>query len=286
VIIYPQALIASELAAGRPLTHSRIGYQTFTRDLTIAAVTASTEEDEGPRDAPLRPDTVEFWRPTALPATWQLDLGAQESVDYVGIAAHTLGSNAVSILVETSTGAFVGSPSAQDWSTFASSHTPSDDSPIMFLDASRTARYVRITLEGAGGSPRTEDIPRLAVVHVGAVLAMSRPLFGGHRPLDLSRETELHRSLSRGGQFLGQGFRRHGVSGSAEFKHLTASWYRTNFDPFVKAARQYPFFFAWRPQTYTDGVVYAWCRDDIRPSNMGVRDFMQVSFAMQGIGHE
>lgn len=277
MIIYPQALILSESNAGRPLTHARIGYQTYTRGLAASAVTVSSESSDGPKDAPLRPDTMEFWQPTSLPATWELDLGAPQDISYVGLVG-TFGGKTVK--VETSTGAVAGSPSAQVWTTFASDVLPGDDSPLLFLDGSIVGRYVKVTITGSGA------IPRMAVAYVGAILAMQRPIYGGHSPVNLSRETVLRRSLSRGGQFLGQGFRRHGVAGSAAFRHLTASWYRDNFDPFVKAARRFPFFFAWRPATFPLDVAYAWCPDDIAPSNMGVRTFMQVSFKMQGIGNE
>ncbi len=250
------------------------------RAWTWSAVTASSEDDDGPSDAPLRPDTGEAWAPTALPATWELDLGQARDVDYVGVAGHTIGSESCSILVETSTGSTAGSPPAQVWDQFSEDAAPADDAPLLFLDDSRVARYIRITISGLG------DAPRLAVVYVGEVLAMERPIYGGHGPVPLSRDTVLHQSLSRGGQFLGQGFRRNGVVGTAAFNHLTAAWYRENFDPFVKSARRFPFFWAWRPETFPLEVAYAWCDADIRPSNMGVRDFMQVSFNMQGIGHE
>lgn len=284
MIVIPQAFVLTEAATATPLTHPRIGYQTWLRDLLASAVTVSTEDDDGPKDAPLRPDTAEYWQPTALPATWEVDLGAARAIDYVGVAGHTLGTAGASIKVETSDGSLAGSPEEQVWTTFASELLPSDDAPLLFLDDEVSQRYLRLTLAAGGGGDGS--MPKIAVVYAGQVLKMSRPIYGGHGPMTLSRETVLHRSLSRGGQFLGQGFRRHGVVGSAAFRHLTSSFYRASFDPFVKAARQYPFFFGWRPADFPLEIAYAWCPDDIRPSNMGIRDFMQVSFNMHGIGHE
>lgn len=280
MIVFDNAFVLTEAATATPLSHARIGYQTWLRDLLASAVTVSSEEDDGPKDAPLREDTAEYWQPTALPATWQVDLGTSRDIDYVGIAGHTLGSSGASVLVETSTGAFAGSPEEQVWTTFASALAPADDAPLLFLDDSIIGRYVRLTI--TGGS----TMPRIGVVYAGEVLKMARPIYGGHAPMNLNRETVLHRSLSRGGQFLGQGFRRHGMVGAAAWRHLTASWYRANFDPFVKKARQYPFFFAWRPADFPLEVAYAWCPEDIRPTNMGIRDFMQVSISMHGTGHE
>ena len=274
-VIFTQAHADNQAAGEYPLTHARVGYQTYTRDLTAAAVTASSEAADAPADAPLRPDTYEYWQPTALPATWQIDLGASQSIDYVGLGGHTFGSNGTTVLIETS-------PDAATWTTFADDAAPSNDAPLMFLDESRNARYVRITLD-AINSPGDE--PRLAVVYIGEVLAMQRMIFGGHTPMPLQRETVLRSALSKGGQFLGQNIQRKGVTGDAAFRHLTNDWVRNSLDPFIKAARNYPFFFAWRPYGYSEDVAYCWATGDIAPINMGVKDFLSVQWSMRGIGY-
>lgn len=279
MIIYPGAFVLSEEAAGRSLDNPRIGWQTYTRDLGIAAVTASSEGSTTPRDAPLRPDTGEYWEPTALPATWVLDLGTGRDLDYFGLFGR-FGSVGCAVKVETSDGSLAGSPSEQVWTTFASEVSPGDDAPLLFLDDSVFARYVRITLSGTG------DLPRLAVVHAGEILAMPLSIYGGHAPMTLQRQTVLYNGLSRGGQFIGQGFRRHGEVCAVQFRHLDPDFVRDEFDPFIKSARQYPFFFAWRSSDWPLEVSYAWCGEDIRPSNMGVRELMQVGLNMQGIGRE
>lgn len=280
MVIFSSGYLAALAASATPLTHARIGYQTWTRDLAVTAVSASSSDADGPADAPLRPDTAEFWAPTALPATWTVDLGSGRDVDYVGIAGHTIGSAGCAVTVETSDGSFAGSPSEQVWTALASSIAPGDDAPLLFLDTSRVCRYVRLTLTGG------LTMPQVAVVYAGQILAMERPIYGGHSPMNLARDTVLMRSLSRGGQFLGQGFRRFGMKSSASWRYLTADFYRDSFDPFVEAARQFPFFFAWRPGDWPLEVAYAWCPDDIKPTNMGVKDFMQVSLPMNGIGQE
>lgn len=163
--------------------------------------------------------------------------------------------------------------------SFMSPLAPADDAPIMALNSLIPARYLGLFVTGT--TP-----PRITNIYAGVALAMPYPIYGGHAPINLSRETELTRSLSRGGQFLGQGFRRLGVKTSLSFRHLPAAWYRANFDPFVKSARRYPFFLAWRPQDYPLEVGYVWCQRDIAPSNMGKRDWMQVGFEVSGVGNE
>jgi len=259
----------------------RICYQTYIRDLAASSITASTAATEGPADAPLRPDTAEYWEPTALPATWEADLGTIVDIDYVALAGHTLGSSGCAVLVETSDGSVSGSPEEElVWTTFASDVSPGDDAPLLFLDDTTSCRYVRLTITGGA------TMPRVASVYAGVALAVVVGASGGFTPPNLSRETVLHQSLSRGGQFLGQGFRRHGVNGSVTFRGLTPAWYRENFDPFVKEARQYPAFFAWSPEDYPTEIAYAWTERDIVPSYMGVDQFMEVTWNFHGIGNE
>lgn len=271
MLVFTNAFALAEAAASRPMANPRIGYQSWLRDLEAADVTVSSEDQDFPRDMPLIPTTAQAWKPTALPATWVVDMGTGRDVDYVGIAGHTIGSSGCAVLVETSDGSVAGSPVEQVWTTVAEDIAPGDDAPLLFLDTSRTCRYVRITI--TGGS----TMPRIASIYAGEILAMQRSIYGGISPMNLARDTELTQTLSRGGEFLGQGFKSHGQSTSVPFRYLTADWYRTYFDPFVKAARRYPFFFAWRPEDFDTEVAYCWATSAMKPQNMGMKDLDRKS---------
>lgn len=280
MIIFPSAFVISEAATATPLTHTRIGYQTWLRDLAASALTASSEAEEGPADATLRPDTHSYWEPTSLPATMVYDLGAFRDVDYVGIVG-MIGSVGVSVTIETNDGTQSGSPDLEDeWTEFASEAGPADDAPIMFLDDSRSIRKLRITLSGLGST-----MPRVSVVYAGEVLKMERPIYGGITPGALSRNTMLNAALSRGGQVLGQDYRKLGVETSYSFRHLTAAWIRSTFKPFILSAEKYPFFVAWRPEDFPLEVDFGVAPDNIRPSNMGIRSFMSVQIPVVGWGY-
>lgn len=265
-------IITAGYLLGAPGNHPHIGYQTWVRDLTPLDLSVSSETSEGPRDSILRPNTHEFWQGSELPATMTIDLGSHQNVDYVGLAAHTIGSDGQAVLVEYSA-------DNSTWFTFAASLNPTTDAPIMFIDTSVARRYWRITFTGTGA------VPKLAVVYIGEVLLLPRPIYAGHSPAPLSRDTILIQNMSDGGHFLGQYVRRHGVNGSVSLRHLKAQWYRDKFDRFVRAAREFPYFFTWRPLTFDKEVAYAWTEANIKPSNMGVKDFMQVRFNFQGVGH-
>jgi hypothetical protein len=489
VIVYPSSYV---LSAAVPLRNPRIGHQTWTNGLAPSAVSVSTETASGPKDAPLRPDTGEYWQPSALPATWVLDLGTTRNVDYVGIAAHTIGSLGLSVGValgattdfdarvtlpgvagnyattpdtvansitgdidirckalltdwtpagsniflakrsgaiasqtsyllwcdaagnlnftwsdgatvftKTSTvatgvadgamkwvravldvdngaagndvkfytspdgvtytqlgatvttagttsirngtevveigsqftgtslplsgtvyyaeirngiaGAVVAtfdpsygitdgtsftSPTGEVWTINVSGGTPArlinprfggtadilpaNDAPIMFLDTQTSARYLRIRIAGVSAT-----MPKMAVAYAGVALAMSEELEGrGFMPSTLSRQTVLKKSMSRGGNFLGQGVRRNGVTTNPSFKLLESSWYRANFDPFVKNARRYPYFLAWCPQDFPQDVGFLWTEKDIVGKYTGGGPWMEVAWTGQGIGND
>lgn len=268
MIVYPAGLLTS---ASPSLVYPRIGWHKWSDELLLIgnSVAVSNEASFFPKDAPLRPDTAESWAPVTMPASWQLDLGANRTVEYIGIAAHTLGESVTTVLAETST-------DQTTWTTFGVSHLPTTNFPILFLDASRSTRYVRLSFTGG-------IVPKIAVINIGKILAV--PYFlsaGGFTPMSLSRVTELTQTLSRSGQLLGQRYKRKGLMGSATFQYMDPDWYRTNFDPFVDYARSKPFFFAWYPSKYTNECSYVWCPADIKPSYMGLRDLMKVQLDMQG----
>ena len=265
-VIIDNNLLLSPPDEIQPLRHSRIGYKTWTRSLGPGDVTASSEADGFPADAPLRADTYERWKPAGAPATWEVDLGAMQEVSYVGIAAHTIHSAGAAVVVEYS-------DDGDAWDGFGE-FAPGDNKAIMFLAEAVEARYWRITLTGGA--------PEIGVIYIGPVLAMQRPIYGGHSPITLSRQTTLQQSKSRGGQFLGQQFRRKGLTGDAQFANLGPDWYRSEFDPFVREARRFPFFFAWRPTSFPQEVAYAWTDGDIQPTNSGTRGLMDVSWQMVG----
>lgn len=281
MIKFTTAFETAALAAGLGLQLPRIGYQNLLFALLDSDVTASTSETTGPKDAPLRPDTAEYWQPTVLPATWEVDLGADTSIDYVGIAGANFGTSGVSCVVDTAPETLVGSPESKDWTRFAEEAVPTDDAPLLFLDSAKTARYVRITLTGG------TDMPIMPAVYVGTALVIPREIgVRGYTPIRFSRKTQLYGSVSQGGQFLGQNIKRKGLDGNVQFELLDPDWYRANFEPFALAARRYPFFFAFWPGEYTDDVSYCWTDRDIKPSYMGMPNYMQVSINLKGIGQE
>lgn len=258
-------LVGSADNASQPLTHARIGYQNFA---TSTNITPSSQLANFPAAAVANPATYDKWQPVSLPATLTIDAGNAVDVDYVGIAAHTIGSKSciasISYSFDNSSYTTIGETS------------PGDDSSIMMLFTKTRARYWRLTISGSA-------VPVVGVLYIGKTLEMQRPIYGGHSPINLSRITAVRPNVSESGQWLGSSIERVGLKTSFEWRHLEAQWYRDNFDKFVRTYPQArPFFIAWRPSKFPKEVGYCWATGDIQPQNMGIRDYMSVSMSVEG----
>lgn len=150
-----------------------------------------------------------------------------------------------------------------------------DDKPIMFLFPERQAERVAVVLSSSS---------TMINVSAGIALQMQRPIFGGHNPITMSRQTEYQSRRSESGNFVSRNIIRKGLSGSYEWSNLTDDWVREYFDPFIESARKKPFFIAWRPDSYPDEVAYAWTTGDISPNNIGTRNLMSVGMDVQAYG--
>lgn len=247
------------------LCHARIGYQTMTRNATVAV---SSSAAGFPADSLKNSMTYDRWRPESVPAYVAFNQADAVEVDYIGIAGHNLYSVGAMITVQHSNNGVT-------WSTVAIME-PSRDGALMIQFEPVTAKYWRVSIDGG--------IPTIAVIYFGKVLVMQRGNYGGHSPGTLSRITDTMPNKSDTGQFLGRSIIRQGYGTSYAWSNLTANWYRQYFDPFVESARKYPFFIQWFPEKFPDEVLYAWTDDNISPSNMGVRDLMSVGFSVQALG--
>lgn len=267
VLIYLDFFVrATPPAPTVPLTHARIGYDNIVRTATL---TASSEVAGRPASSLKIPFTYEKWQPASLPATITLDAGELVAVDYLGIAAHTLKSNGNAVKLEY----LDQMQSPPVWTEILEFSPDSDDSLMALFDEVQ-ARQWRLTF--TAGTP-----PEIAVIYLGKALAMERAIYGGHAPLTLNANTTIRPTKSVTGQTLGRSIIRRGFRTGYNWRHLTPSFVRDEFMPFVEAAKLRPFFIAWRPETFPDEVGFAWTKEDIAPVNMGLQALMEVSMQVE-----
>lgn len=274
VIISPSLVLGPD--GIQPLTHARIGIQTFAIADNLVPVDSTPGAAGFPLSALSNALTYESWKsslvsPALSVVVFDRTLSPETpDWDYFGIAAHNLGS--IQCVVRLFSGPTVAGL------VLIEEFIPGDDAPIMALVSARSDRFGGIQL-----APVVGTTPIMSVVYMGKALAVERPIYGGHSPIDLSRVTVTRPTVSETGQFIGRTKIRKGKKSSFDWTHLGAQWYRDNFDPFVELARDRPFFIAWRPSLFPDEVAYAWTTGDIVPSNMGLGDLMQVSVPVEAL---
>jgi len=260
-VIISSALVLGQAQLDQPLTHARIGYKTV---LTNAVITGTAGLAGFPLINVKNPATFERYRPSAIPATIDIDCLGPQEVDYLAMQVNGVG------LVEV-----YSSPDESNYTLLTTFNLANEETASMALFELASTRYYRLVIGG--------NNPDIRAIKLGKALAMQRPIYGGHSPITLSPIHTVRPNLSERGQFLGSSLQRQGYGTSFEWNNLSASWYRNNFDDFVQSVPQAnPFFIAWRPITFPNEVAYCMATNNIQPSNTGTRDLMQVSMSVEG----
>ena len=241
--------------------HSVILWQTIARMSAASISASSTDTDEAYAEAPVSDQTWEWWKPSSMPAWWKVDAGEAVTVDCIGIAAHNLSTQNCTVKVQYST-------NDSDWNDVTdATATPSTDAPVMILFAATSARYWRIYITS---SDSPQSAPRICVIYIGEALEMQRPIkWLGHTPGVLNRRIEKRANESVRGQRLGTTLIRQGFQADFEVNNLPELWVRGDFDDFVQSAWRYGYFVAWRPEDFTDDVLFGWTEDPIIATNEG-----------------
>ena len=249
------------LGSNQPLNHARILYAPITGTVTGDGTTPGYAANDY---------TAQRWLLDPGAQSWLLTADADAAFDCLFIAAHNLTGKTVTI----ATASAVGGPY-----TTRRTITPADTSTIcVLLNNAGTAYTVReIKLTVSDGS----DVA-IGIIRAGAALQMPIPLYGGHRPLNLTRITEAQQQFSETGQWLGRIIKRRGVTSSYDWEYLSSSWYDTYFEPFAQTLPLQPFCIAGNPSKIAADVGFVWTDRDLEPVNMGVKDYRSVSLAVTG----
>lgn len=228
--------------------------------VTVSNLIASSAADGFPASNMAEPSTYLRWVADSADAqTLTIAIAAADPIDYVAIAGHNLGSAQIAIAVDGATEE-TGSPPAPDWTEIVEESLVAGDEPLILRFAPQAFASLRVRL-AAGVLPATA-----AVVYVGKLLVCERGLAtDDHAPINLGRATRATNNRSESGQFLGRIVTGQTSQSSAAFAHLTSAWYRAEFDPFLRAAVEQPFFWAWKPSEFPRDVGYCWLTNDPVP---------------------
>lgn len=246
-----------------------IGYHSL---VTSSNVTADEEDPDYLVSNVANPVTFLKWKgETPHEQEIIIDVSSYQSdIDYLGVARHNFGSARIPISVETSLDGIAYTEVAPDVML-------ADDTPFMFRWSPVTVNFVKLRMRAG------DAIPECAVIYVGKLLILQRRIYVGHSPVTLSRRSSVITGMSEQAEFLGRVVQSISRSTAVNMENLTPAWYRQYFDPFVEAAVDTPFFFAWRPGAYPTEVAYGWLTADVKPVNQRPNGLMSVQFQMASI---
>ena len=210
------------------------------------------------------PVTYGGWVPQSSPATLSYT-GLSGGLDFMGIAAHTLGSEGASVQLTIGTDV-IGTIS------------PVSDEPIMWMFNARDEATAQVEVTFSG------DSPLICVVYIGRRITMPHNIYGGVAPPQLNPITARRPQLSESGKILGRRAIRKGVEANFTFEHLDPAWVRSTFQEFVDLEAETPFFFAWRPLSYPEEVSYLQTSQDVSVVNSGVAGLMTATIDAEGVG--
>lgn len=209
-----------------------------------------------------------WYKATAMPTNLYVDSGSAKSASAWAIVGHDLFSRGV-----TSVNLYGSASPAYSPQTLVDSFTPASDAPVFRQFSSTSWRYWRVTINGP-------SIPSLAIVAVGAPLAMPRPLARGFDPVGRALQGVVNRSEK--GHPLGRAVEFEEWSAQLDFSLLTPAWVRATWLPaWRNHLRGRPFLFAWDPGDYADEVRLVTAGDSFRSATQGA--YCSLSFSVSGL---
>ncbi len=252
----------------QPLTHSRIAHSLnwLSGGTISASSTAAGYFDTAPNNSL----TYERWKPSALAATWEYDHGSASNCDYCVIAAHNMGMNGNTLQIQYWNGS--------SWTGVIPSTAITSDEPIMAIFGLQNRQRWRIQVSNG-------TAPEIGFIKFGRALQMDRPMYAGHSPLSLARQTMLRANYSETGEFLGRTKQRVMLATEFAWQHLSRTFIYGAWRTFQRATESEPFVIAWRPDNYPD---VGFCQLDAVPipQTMGVRDLFTVSMQVRALAYD
>lgn len=231
-----------------PIENARVCYQAHAA--TAAASGSATGTDPA---WVIDGETWSVWEGDAATVTLTLDFGATAlTVDYIGIGAHTLGSTGADVQVQfqlTDGGA---------WTTPSdiSSHSPTDDSAILFLFEPRDVFGVRLSMSGGSAAPK------IAVFQSGEALEFPRKALFTGLPISESEQIRYRHMQSVRGDVIGRAVEGAHLEFEVTVQNLAETFRTASGSPSWSGFKDHtkdtgPFFVASKPEDYPDDVAYA-----------------------------
>lgn len=222
----------------------RIGYQNLLETTGVTIVTTSETVDyEAANAYDWKPFT--FWKPAAGGAQYiTATFSVEKLANYFAFYNHNIHTNSGTLSLEYSL------DGGGSWIE-AATKTPTDNKPVYLNFAPIAATKWRVKINSSTAS-------QVAVVAFGMDLELERGVWIGFSPPPLARKTKTTTTVSDSGVFLGRSVVRSFCGSELALEHLSVSWIRAYWMPFVLHAEIKPFFLNWSPNKYQAEIAFCW----------------------------
>lgn len=270
-------LVLSDTVSGGEIINADNPLIGWRNRVNASNVSATSEETGFPASNVANPSTALRWQAAvsspAMDEYLTFALATEELVDYLAVARHNFWSAQIAVSVEV----LNETTSPDSWDEVVSPVIPPNDGPLLFRFTPQGIASIRLRMQ-----PGTA-VPRAAVVYCGELLVLQRRIYVGHTPVNYGTQLSVanHRSIS--GDFLGRIVLGEKTMTQVALQDLTPAWYRTYLEPFRVAAKELPFFFAWRPSAYPYEVGFVWTTNDPQPQNQLANGMMSFSMDVEGV---
>lgn len=267
MIVISSAYVLAAAAAEADPDLPAVGYHNV---VVAGSIVADTQQANYPASNLANPATHLEWRAEDDSEQYiTITTNEVDPIDYVGIARHNLGTAEIPVSIEANIDTV--------WTEIVEERMLANDEPVIFRFEAASYSQVRIRLQAG------TDTARAAVVYVGKLLDLERKVYVGHTPLTDARQISVASNRSVSGNFLGRIILGEGRESTVPLSLLTPSWYRANMRAFLDAAREIPFFFAWRPSTYPNEVGFCDLMNDPMPAPVGPSNLLSFELKLNGV---
>lgn len=266
MIVISNNLVLSSL--GDTIDNPLIGWKNL---VTVGNTTATSELVDFPAANLANPSTFLKWKGDEISGVnfITFDIASIEQVDYIAVAGQNWGSAQIVVAVEGFIDGY--------WVNLVQEVILSDDSPALFRFTPQSLLAIRFVLDGG------ITFPEAAVVYCGKLLILPRRIYVGHPVIKFNRSATLINGRSESGQFLGRIVLGENNNTSIQQKNISPLIFREDIEPWLKAAVEIPFFFAWRPMSYPLEVGYCWSTNDSQMTNQLSNGLIEYQIALQGL---
>ena len=243
---------AGYTGTAQPLSAPRVCYHSHTPSGTLASSSAAGTDSDWVTDG----ETWSVWTAGATTAQINVTFSSAVQIDYIGVAAHTLGSTGAAVrpaFQATSGGAYVVAPDVL-------SHSPAGDGALLWLFDPRPVWGVQLQISGG------TEAASIGVYQVGQAMEWPRLSTFLGLPIAEAAQIRYRHQQSIRGDVIGRSVEGADLKFEIEIANLPetfrdgADW--AGFKDHVQNVG--PFFIAPKPQAYPQDVAYARLTDQPR----------------------